>query len=41
MSVEQMIFTDRPRGKGTDPSAAGYQVKACSPGLDAALDARD
>jgi hypothetical protein len=33
--VEQLICTDCPRGKGVDPARAGYQVKACSPGLDA------
>ena len=33
MSVEQLIYTDRPRGKGVDASLAGYQIKACSEGL--------
>ncbi len=34
MSVEQMIFTDRPKGKGLDPGASGYQIAACSSGVD-------
>jgi hypothetical protein len=33
MPFEQLIYTDRPRGKGLDPKAAGYQVQACSAGL--------
>lgn len=33
MPVEQLIYTDRPRGKGVDPACAGYQIKACSEGL--------
>lgn len=35
MPVEQLIYTDRPRGKGVDPACAGYQIKACSEGLSA------
>ena len=35
MTVEQLIYTDLPRGKGLDPSSAGYQIKACSEGLSA------
>ncbi|MGE0129079.1 MAG: hypothetical protein AB7U82_13455 [Blastocatellales bacterium] len=35
MPVEQLIYTDRPRGKGFDPACAGYQIKACSAGLSA------
>ena len=33
MAVEQLIVTDWPAGKGFDPSATGYQIKACSDGL--------
>jgi hypothetical protein len=33
MPVEQLFYTDRPRGKGLEPAAAGYQIKACSAGL--------
>ncbi len=33
MPVEQMTFTVLNRGEGYNPSAAGYQIKACSPGL--------
>jgi hypothetical protein len=33
MAVEQLIYTDRPHGKGADPTKAGYQVKARSSGL--------
>ena len=35
MPVEQLVYTDRARGKGVDPNAAGYQIAACSPGLSA------
>jgi hypothetical protein len=35
VAIEQFVFTDLPRGKGVDPSAAGYQVAAVTPGLDA------
>ncbi len=35
MPVEQLIYTDRPRGKGIDPACAGYQIAACSKGLSA------
>jgi len=35
MAIEQLVYTDRPRGKGVDPNAAGYQIAACSPGLGA------
>src|SRR5712691_11091231 len=35
MSVEQLIYTDRPRGKGLDPARAGYQIIACSDTLSA------
>ena len=36
MPVEQLYYTDRERGKGTDPTrSSGYQVAAVSPGLDA------
>lgn len=38
MAVEQLIFTDWPRGQGVDPAASGLQVKACSAGLG--VDAR-
>ncbi len=34
MPVEQLTFTDRPRGSGFDPAAAGFQVLGCSDGLD-------
>lgn len=34
MPMEQLIYTDRPRGKGIDSSSVGYQIKACSGGLD-------
>ena len=34
MAVEQLTVTDLPRGKGVDPNRAGYQIKACSAGLD-------
>jgi hypothetical protein len=33
MPVEQLTFTDCPRGTGVDPTATGLQVKACSAGL--------
>jgi hypothetical protein len=33
MPAEQLVYTDRPRGKGLDPNLAGYQIKACSAGL--------
>jgi hypothetical protein len=33
MAIEQMTVTDCPAGRGFDPTAAGYQIKACSPGL--------
>jgi len=33
MSIDQLYFTDCPRGKGLTPSATGYQIKACSAGL--------
>jgi hypothetical protein len=33
MPFEQLIYTDRPRGKGLEPGAAGYQIQACSAGL--------
>lgn len=35
MPVEQLIFTHRPVGKGFDPQGTGFQVAACSSGLDA------
>lgn len=35
MPVEQLIYTDRPRGKGLDADRSGYQVKASSPDLSA------
>ena len=35
MPVEQLIYTDRPRGQGVDPNCGGYQIKACSPNLSA------
>ena len=31
--IEQIVVTDRPRGKGVDPNQAGFQVAARSPGL--------
>ena len=31
--MEQLIFTDWPRGQGVDPAASGLQIKACSEGL--------
>lgn len=34
MPVEQLLFTDWPRGKGVDPAATGFQIKACSAGLN-------
>jgi len=38
--MDQLIFTDVPRGKGRDPALPGYQVKACSSGLtDSEIDA--
>ncbi|MFO1432367.1 MAG: hypothetical protein U1F76_19855 [Candidatus Competibacteraceae bacterium] len=33
MAIEQLLFTDWPRGKGVDSAAAGFQIKACSKGL--------
>ncbi|MEM7010737.1 MAG: hypothetical protein AAF585_04560 [Verrucomicrobiota bacterium] len=33
MMIEQVIVTDRPRGKGVDPNQAGFQVAAKSSGL--------
>ena len=33
MAVQQLLFTDWPRGKGVDPTAAGFQIKACSAGI--------
>jgi len=37
MSIEQLTFTDRRAGGGVDPGAAGYQIAACSEGLEPAL----
>jgi len=34
MPIEQFLYTDCPKGKGFDPYHAGYQIKACSPGID-------
>lgn len=34
MAIEQLIVTDWPAGKGFDPGATGYQIKACSEGLN-------
>jgi hypothetical protein len=33
MSIEQLIFTDCPRGQGVEPEGTGLQVKACSAGV--------
>ncbi len=34
MSMEQLYYTDRAPGKGLDPSKSGFQIAACSPGID-------
>lgn len=34
--MEQLVFADRPRGKGLDKTRAGYQIAACSPGISEA-----
>src|SRR5580658_2942093 len=33
MAIEQLIYTDRPYGKGVDPRRSGYQLAASSAGL--------
>ena len=40
MPVEQLIYTDLPRGQGVDPNCGGYQIKACSPNLSDEFRAR-
>ncbi len=35
MTVEQLTYTDLPRGKGFNPASSGYQIKASSAGLSA------
>jgi hypothetical protein len=37
MAIEQLVYTDRSRGKGLDPNAAGYQAAACSAGVTAEI----
>jgi hypothetical protein len=39
MAVEQLIYTDAPRGKGVDPALKGYQIRACSAGVGKELQA--
>ena len=35
MTVEQLTYTDLPRGMGFNPASSGYQIKASSAGLSA------
>ena len=37
MVMEQFYYTEREKGKGFDPSCIGFQVAACSPGIDSTL----
>ena len=40
MPIEQLIFTNRALGKGVDPKLPGFQIAACSPGLDGEMRAQ-